>query len=387
MLNLRPNKEIDFVGKITVFGPISAVLVVASLLLTVTRGINFGIDFAGGYEIQVAFDKAVTETDIKGLVGPLGLGDARVQRFGPENANEYLILVRKTGTISEEKKRQLQGEFETLAGGVDNLLTWSVAQSGERLVVAFAEAREEAQVRAIIEKYGLTIKDVSAGQRTDQSGFTVELVSLADDIEAALREGLAIPDKITIVQRVEFVGPQVGAQLQTQGLFAVLWALFFILLYIAVRFDLLFSPGAILALVHDVLITIGCFSLLQLEFNLPIVAAILAIIGYSLNDTIVVYDRIRENAARLRGRELRAMVNTSLNQTLSRTLLTSFTTLLVVTALLAVGGGIIRDFSIALVIGVLVGTYSSVFVASPAYILLRERYRGEARSDGQVAAA
>ena len=126
-------------------------------------------------------------------------------------------------------------------------------------------------------------------------------------------------------------------------------------------------------MIHDVTITIGVFSALRLEFNLPVIAAILAIVGYSLNDTIVVYDRIRETSLRYRGRTLRDLVNTSLNQTLSRTLLTSLTTMLVVLALLIVGGGIIRDFSIALTVGVIVGTYSSVAIASPAYIFLRER--------------
>jgi preprotein translocase subunit SecF len=180
----------------------------------------------------------------------------------------------------------------------------------------------------------------------------------------------------------------VGAELRNDGIMAIVYALGFILLYIAVRFDLAFAPGAVLALIHDVLITVGVFSLLQLEFNLPVIAAILAIVGYSLNDTIVVYDRIRENSLRYRGRTLRDLVNTSLNQTLSRTLLTSATTMLVVLALLIVGGGIIRDFSIALTVGVMVGTYSSVAIASPAYIFLRERAEKKVSSSkGKSAAA
>ena len=167
----------------------------------------------------------------------------------------------------------------------------------------------------------------------------------------------------------------------------MLAALFFILLYIGVRFDLMFAPGAIVALAHDVMITVGVFAVFQLEFNLPFIAALLAIVGYSLNDTIVVYDRIRENAVRMRGRELRSMVNASINQTLSRTVLTSATTLLVVVALIVFGGGIIRDFSVALLTGILVGTYSSVAIASPMYILLRERYGKESGRRGGAAAA
>ncbi|MEO0813564.1 MAG: protein translocase subunit SecF, partial [Myxococcota bacterium] len=141
-------------------------------------------------------------------------------------------------------------------------------------------------------------------------------------------------------------------------------------------------PGAVVALIHDVIITVGVFAVFQLEFNLPIIAAILALVGYSLNDTIVVYDRIRENAVRYRGRALRDLVNTSLNQTLSRTLITSITTLLATASLLVFGGGIVRDFAIALTVGVLIGTYSSIAVASPVYIFLRERSKDEAGGNG-----
>ena len=198
-------------------------------------------------------------------------------------------------------------------------------------------------------------------------------MSLSDQVEDALRQANGVPESEKLVSRVEFVGPQVGAELRNQGIMAIVYALGFILLYIAVRFDLAFAPGAVVALIHDVMITMGVFALFGLEFNLPIIAAILAIVGYSLNDTIVVYDRIRENQLRYRGRGLRDLVNTSLNQTLSRTVLTSATTMLVVLALLIFGGGIIRDFSIALAVGIMIGTYSSIAVASPVYILLRER--------------
>jgi preprotein translocase subunit SecF len=252
-------------------------------------------------------------------------------------------------------------------------VNWAMAESGERLTVAFSTSVTEDQVRAVLTKSALNISGVTRGDRDDRPEYSIGLVSIADDIESALRKGTGLASGDPLVKRVEFVGPQVGAELRNDGVMAIIYALGFILLYIAVRFDLAFAPGAVLALIHDVLITVGVFSLLGLEFNLPVIAAILAIVGYSLNDTIVVYDRIRENSLRYRGRPLRDVVNTSLNQTLSRTLLTSFTTMLVVLTLLVVGGGIIRDFSIALTVGVIVGTYSSVAIASPTYIFLRER--------------
>ena len=172
------------------------------------------------------------------------------------------------------------------------------------------------------------------------------------------------------MRRVEFVGPQIGDELTEDGGLAMLYALFGILIYIALRFQMRFSAGAIAALVHDVIITIGIYSMLKMEFDLSILAAILAIIGYSLNDSIVVFDRIRENFLRLRKYTPLEVVNISLNQTLSRTLMTSLTTLLVLFALLLAGGEIIRGFSTALIIGVLIGTYSSLYVASPITLAL-----------------
>ena len=172
------------------------------------------------------------------------------------------------------------------------------------------------------------------------------------------------------IRRVEFVGPQVGEDLQEDGGLAMIYALIMIFIYIAFRFQRLFSVGAIAALVHDVTITIGFFSVLQLDFDLTVLAALLAVIGYSLNDTIVVFDRIRENFRRMRKVSPVEVINASLNQTLSRTLMTSLTTLLVLSALFFLGGEIIRSFSTALIIGVIIGTYSSIYVASPVTLAL-----------------
>ena len=361
------------VDKIGQFARFSGVAVSVSVLLLVFLGLNFGIDFAGGYEMQVKFPKAVTESEIKAALKDVLPEEPRVQRFGAAEANEYLVLIREQGTIPAETKTALKADFETLAGSVDNLRNWAIAESGESITVGFGSPTDEKAVREIVSKYGFTIKDVQSGDRVDQPEFKVRIVSLSDQVEDALRSANGVPASEKLVSRVEFVGPQVGAELRNQGIMAIVYALGFILLYIAIRFDLAFAPGAVVALVHDVLITMGVFALFGLEFNLPIIAAILAIVGYSLNDTIVVYDRIRENQLRYRGRGLRDLVNTSLNQTLSRTVLTSATTMLVVLALLIFGGGIIRDFSIALAVGIMIGTYSSIAVASPVYILLRER--------------
>ncbi|HIN59560.1 MAG TPA: protein translocase subunit SecF, partial [Gammaproteobacteria bacterium] len=173
------------------------------------------------------------------------------------------------------------------------------------------------------------------------------------------------------MRRVEFVGPQVGGELTEKGGLAMLYALIGILAYVAWRFEWRFALGAVAALVHDVVVTVGMFSLLGLEFTLPVLAAVLAVIGYSLNDTIVVFDRIRENFRKMRKGTIVEIMNSAINQTLRRTLLTSLTTLLVVVTLILIGGEIIKGFAVALFIGVLVGTYSSIFVASPVVLGLR----------------
>jgi preprotein translocase subunit SecF len=171
------------------------------------------------------------------------------------------------------------------------------------------------------------------------------------------------------IRRVEMVGPQVGKDLRQKGILSLVYAMIGILIYISWRFELRFAIGAIIALMHDVLITLGAFSLTGREIDLPIIAAFLAIIGYSLNDTIIVYDRIRENYGKHKKKGFKEVVNRSINETLSRTILTSGTTLMVVLALFVFGGGVIHNFAFALLIGILVGTYSSIFVASPVLTL------------------
>ena len=193
-----------------------------------------------------------------------------------------------------------------------------------------------------------------------------ESAQLSEEALAGLRQLHAGVD----IRRIEFVGPQVGEELTEQGALAMIYALIGILIYIMVRFQWRFAPGAVIALVHDVLIIIGIFALFQFDFDLTVLAALLAVIGYSLNDTIVVFDRIRENFRKMRKGTPLDIVNTSLNQTISRTLMTSITTLLVLVSLFVFGGEVIHSFALALILGVVVGTYSSIYVASTATLAL-----------------
>ncbi len=244
---------------------------------------------------------------------------------------------------------------------------------GTVVEVGFDQAADLTVLRAALEESGFgdatvqhfgTAKEVLIRIKPKQDLSSAEL---STQVFEAVNKNLAVPGKL---RRVEFVGPQVGDELAEDGGLALLYSMFAILVYVAWRFEHKFSLGSVGALIHDVVITLGFFSIFQLEFDLTVLAAILAVIGYSLNDTIVVYDRIRENFRKLRKGSAEEVMNISLTQTLSRTLVTSITTILVLIALAFLGGEIIHNFAIALLIGVIIGTYSSIFIASPIVLAL-----------------
>jgi preprotein translocase subunit SecF len=341
---VKPDVNIDFVGKRKIAFSVSLAMILISIAsLVIHGGPKYGIDFAGGTLVQVKFSEPVKLKNVKTGLAAIDLGKSSVQGFGDQSENEYLI-------------------------------------------------------------------------RTDRSAMTSEGFSLT--VQQALESSTG---KGVTVRRVEMVGPQVGKDLREKALFAMFYALLFIAIYISGRFELKwllsgviagvlmgavyflsifnvsvpyliaaalivslalfwflglkYAMGATVALIHDVTITVGIFSICNKEFTLPIIAALLTIIGYSLNDTIIVFDRIRENLRKYHKNPLEVTINRSVNETLSRTLLTSGTTLVVVVALFVLGGGIIHDFAFAMLVGIVVGTYSSIYVASP--ILLSWQGRGK----------
>lgn len=236
-------------------------------------------------------------------------------------------------------------------------------QNSADLTVIRAALADDGFGDATVQHFG-SARDVLIRLKPDESVSSAELSAR---VVAAINKKTAEPAEL---RRVEFVGPQVGDELAEDGGLAMLYSMFGILIYIAWRFEYKFALGSVAALIHDVVITLGFFSLFGFEFDLTVLAAILAVIGYSLNDTIVVFDRIRDNFRLLRQVGSEEVMNTSLNETLSRTLMTSFTTILVLIALAVLGGEIIHNFSIALLVGILIGTYSSIFVASPIVLAL-----------------
>lgn len=237
-----------------------------------------------------------------------------------------------------------------------------VGYPGNADINGIRETLTKAGYEAAVQPFG-TAQDVLI-RLPEQSG--VERSKVSNDVIKALQAETAD----VVMKRVDFVGPQIGDELRDQGGIAMLLALGGILIYIALRFEFRFSVGSIVALMHDVIITVGFFSITGIEFDLTILAAILAIIGYSLNDTIVVFDRIRENFLKLRKADTESSIDTSINETLSRTLVTSFTTLLVLVSLFFFGGEIIHGFSIAMIVGIIIGTYSSIYVASSSLLMM-----------------
>lgn len=305
---------IDFLGKRKLALFVSIALIVTSMAALFLRGLNLGVDFTGGTLVEVGYDQAVEVEAVRSALSAQ-FEDAVVQHFG--TSKDVLIRLPQTDTKN------------------------AVGLSAEIMATLRAENGEVIDADA---------ENVNGTQQCVKNE--------------------AIADCGLQMRRVEFVGPQVGEELANQGGLAMLYALIGILIYVAFRFRWQFSVGSVVALVHDVLITLGAFALFQFEFTLAVLAAVLAVIGYSLNDTIVVYDRIRENFRKKRKGDRVFIINSAINDTLPRTILTSVTTMLVVLTLLIFGGEVLRGFSIALTLGVLVGTYSSIFVASPSVLVL-----------------
>ena len=261
----------------------------------------------------------------------------------------------------------------SLAALISKGLNFGIDFTGGTLIeVGYPESVELEPIRTALADAGFDSAQVQHFGSSRE--VLVRIAPQADKESAQLSEeaiaGLRQLNAAVEMRRIEFVGPQVGEELTEQGALAMIYALIGILIYIMVRFQWRFAPGAVIALVHDVLIIIGIFALFQIDFDLTVLAALLAVIGYSLNDTIVVFDRIRENFRKMRKGTSLDIVNASLNQTISRTLMTSITTLLVLISLFVFGGEVIHSFSLALILGVLVGTYSSIYVASSATLAL-----------------
>ena len=369
------NTNIDFLGKKWYFLAFSLVFSVAGILsMLFWHHLPLGIDFRGGTLVYVKFAQQPNPDDIRKAMDRAGLHNARIQRYGPPANNEVLVALdiqETTEQALDKGKNQIiqaletntpQGKQDLNNSGVqsikDDLLSKDPLHLGTD-----ADAKYTAVAQAVV-----NYRDKSKGGVLASMG---ELRGAVDPgVLASLQDGFYLSD--FGVRNVEIVGPQVGKQLQTQAKLAVLYSLAGMLVYLWFRFELIYGLAAVVVCFHDTLITVGAFSLLGKEISLTVIAAILTLVGYSMNDTIVVFDRIRENVKLLRRESLAEIVDRSINQTLSRTVLTSGLTFLTVLSLYLFGGEVLHGFSLALVIGIIIGTYSSIFIASPMLVAYQD---------------
>jgi preprotein translocase subunit SecF len=290
----KQNTKIEFMGIRKISGAISVVLSIVALIIIFTKGLNVGLEFTGGVQVELRFSQDIAPDSVRGKLANAGIRDARVQQYG--SSRDILIRMATHDTVA--------------------------------------------------------VADAPAENRLVQT-ITQALADQTYNVE---------------IRKVDFIGSEVGSELAEQGILAVLAAIVSTMVYIALRFEYRFAVGAAVGLCHDMVLLLGIFSLFQIEFDLATLAAILAVLGYSLNDTIVIFDRVRENFRHLRTESAAEVMNISINQTLSRTLMTSWMTLLVVLALLVYGGSSLFGFSLALTLGIIIGTYSSIYVAGACAI-------------------
>ena len=369
------NPNIDFLGKKWYFLAFSLVFSVAGIFsMLFWHKIPYGVDFRGGTLVYVKFAQTPDDNAIRAAMQRAGLGNARIQRYGQAGSDEVLIDVSEQETSEQaldRSKTQIINALETNAPpdkqDLNNASFLSVknylVQKDPLRTGTDAEQRYTAQAQAIV-----NFRDKTKGGVLHSID---ELKAAADPaVVASLSDGFFLSN--FAVRNVEIVGPQVGAQLRKQALLATAYSLAGMLVYLAFRFEWIYGVAAVITVFHDTLITVGAFSLTNKEISLTVIAAILTLIGYSNNDTIVVFDRIRENLKLMRREKLSDIVNRSINQTLSRTILTAGLTFLTVLALFLFGGEVLHGFSFALVIGILIGTYSSIAIAAPILVAYQD---------------
>ncbi len=368
---VTPGTYIDFMKY---RGPVVAVLGLLATLSLVSLfypGPNYGIDFAGGTEFQLAFNGHTTPGELREAL--VDAGYARPDVISVEGKpNEYIIRVREVSSLPPEQAETIR-ESVTAALGEGVLREMKVSPGGDKITLRVSGEVHEQQLQEALEAGGAHVRSINSLAGSRDPRYEAQLVGVADELERQLQERLGERAPKTAL-RVEWVGPKAGEQLRDAAIQSLLYAIAFIMLYVAFRFDLRFAPGGVIAMLHDALITLGVYVLLQKEVNLTTVAALLTIMGYSINDTIVVFDRIRENMVRVRDKSLRELINISTSQMLSRTLVTSMTTLLSVSAFFFLGTGVIQDIAFALGIGIVVGTLSSIFIAAPITEVMDRRF-------------
>ena len=379
-MELFRDTHIDFLRVKWICIGISWALIVAGFIsIAAHRGLRFGIDFSGGTQIVLKFAERPDPAKIEGILKPLNLGLEGVQRYDTPDKNEVLIKVKQQAREGRDVTQEVFSALSGAIGGPSAAGKIDVNTKGHDTFAASLAAVDPDNVAgklgtAAAQHYA-AVGDAIVAYRSRIGLFrSAADVDAIPDVSPAVKSWLkqnTVIGPFTVLS-ADNVGPQVGHDLRTKALWAVLLSTLAMLVYIWFRFDVKFGVGAIVAIIHDTLITIGLLSILNREITLVVVAALLTLVGYSMNDTVVVYDRIRENMKANRREPLPKIINDSINQTLSRTVMSSGLTFLVVVALFFLGGEVLNTFALTLVIGIVVGTYSSIYVAAPIVVIWNE---------------
>jgi preprotein translocase subunit SecF len=379
----KPKGTIDFMRWRAPALGVSSLLCLAAIGSIFWPGLNYGVDFAGGTEVQLHFEGDVASAELRSTLEDLGYTNPDVIEVqGTENS--YIIRLREISRLPDDISTTIGASLdEALEVEVESV---DVSPGGDRVALRFAGSADPEVIRQALADAGVEVRgDVRRFGREADHRFEADLVGVADELIGQLREALGERGPAE-ADRVEWVGPRAGRQLQVSALWALLYSIAFIMVYVAFRFDIRFAPGGIIALLHDALIVVLVFAITRREFNITTIASLLTIIGYSINDTIVIYDRIRENMARHRGMPLKELINLSTTETLSRTIITSGVTALSILAFFIWGTSVIQDIAFALLIGMISGTYSTIYIAAPLTEWMDQRFFAPARAAMKAAA-
>ena len=387
---IKPGRHFDFMGKRRYFIGLSLLMLLLSAIAFIKPGPKLGTDFKGGTEIEVAFTAPLSGGDVRAAVERAGFSSPDVVAVSdPSNPNRFLIRVQDISALEEAQKDKIRNQLCLLPEGAPvpedrcppSLRASEVKFSpgGDKISTRYDAAPDLEGVRKQLAGIGVELRagennPVVVSERDNK--VEIYLKSKGDQLMDALRRELGADKVPAEALRVEWIGPRAGAQLRDSAIKSVLISILFIMAYVAFRFDVRFAPGGILALVHDVGIALGAMVITQREITLSTVAALLTIVGYSITDTVVVYDRIRENLSRHRDKSFAQIINLSISEMLGRTILVSCSTLLSLICFFIWGTGTLKDFAFTLVIGIIVGTYSSIYVAAPFTEWVDRRFFG-----------
>jgi preprotein translocase subunit SecF len=370
---------IDFMRHRRVMVAVSVGLVLFSITVLFVVRLNMGIDFVGGTQLIVRFLERPDVDEVRGVLASAGMGEVQIQRFGEEEANELIIRTPLQEEHQEGSRDAVVSALERRFGKGDGrpdlnqigvaTLTGILFDADPDGQVALGETAAREHYRAVAERVMAVRRDAGL-VRSWEDLAPVE--GLSPEVRAALQQTTAL-GTFSVVS-AENVGSTIGSELRTRGILAVVLALLGMMAFIGYRFEFRFGVGAMIASAHDVIVTLGMFALLGYEFNLTTIAAFLTLVGYSVNDTVVIFDRVRENMRRPKRLPLAEVINAGLNETLSRTVMTATTTMLAVLALFLLGGDVLRGFSFVLLFGIVIGTYSTIYVASAIVLFWDRRY-------------